>query len=95
MEITRDKILKHLKQFKMKLKLFNQKTLPRNRGGVKATESYVHVTSSTGIININKLAAAKMGLSAGDQVVFHQDEDQPSEWFFGKGKREWISYAVK
>lgn len=38
----------------------------------------------TGIITINKVAAKRMGLSAGDRITFCQDENSHGDWYLKK-----------
>lgn len=38
----------------------------------------------TGIITLNRVAAERMGLSAGDRITFCQDENNQGDWYLKK-----------
>lgn len=66
----------------MKLKTFNEDNLPK----VDRSSPKVYLNSKTGIIHFNRAASARIGFVAGDGVEFHQDEEEPSDWYVTKSK---------
>jgi hypothetical protein len=64
----------------MKLKVFNTTNVLQ----VRTTQPFIHCNKSTGLICINKEAAAKLKLKPGDQVQFLQDESEEETWFLEK-----------
>lgn len=66
----------------MKLKTFNPETTPNQRlaGKVAAVNLYFR----SGIFSINQTACSMLELSSGDQVMLHQDEDAPEDWYIEK-----------
>ena len=44
------------------------------------------VTSRTGVFTLNRAAINKLDLKPGDMVQFHQDEDNPEDWYIEKVK---------
>ena len=65
----------------MKLRTFNQTTV---RKGTKIGKPFIHLNTKTGLIVINKTGQKIIGIQAGDQVQFHQDENEPQNWYIEK-----------
>jgi hypothetical protein len=61
----------------MKLKTFNTTNVTSNR----SFSPSIGVNSKTGLFNINPSACEKIGLKEGTCVQFHQDEDDPENWY--------------
>lgn len=66
----------------MKLKTFNQANLPK----ADRCSTKLYINSKTGLFHFNRSASEKLGLTSGDTVEFHQDEDEPSDWYISKSK---------
>jgi hypothetical protein len=66
----------------MNLKEFNVATVKMERRGQPA----IGINSKTGVFNFNGFAAKLIGLDAGDQVQFLQDESEPENWYVEKVK---------
>lgn len=60
----------------MKLK----KIAPSNTAVVRSTTSFISI-NMRGIICFNKTAFEALGLQDGCACIFHQDEDEPSDWY--------------
>lgn len=41
----------------------------------------IGVNQKTGVFNINKVAVERMNLKAEMQVILHQDEEEPANWY--------------
>lgn len=64
----------------MKLKTFN--TI--NTAAVGRSAQPVISIGKAGVFTVNKAAAEQLGLTAGDRVELHQDEDSPRDWYISK-----------
>ena len=64
----------------MKLKSFNATNVRSARSQGRA----INMNSKSGIISISAELASEMNVSDGDSVEFHQDEDNPKDWFISK-----------
>lgn len=78
----------------MKLKEFNTDTC------VVVKTPRVHPASlflntKTGLFRISKEAAELAGLKVGDHVLFHQDEDEPTDWYFEKASAKQKAFALR
>jgi hypothetical protein len=67
----------------MGLKTYNTLNVRRNR---QPMTPCLMLYRKQGIIMFNSTAQELMKLKAGDHVQFHQDEDEPSEWYVQKTK---------
>ena len=61
----------------MKLKEFNAE----NTMSLRSEKPSLHINTKTGLFSFNKAACDKLGLVDGDQVTFHQDEEDPGDWY--------------
>ena len=61
----------------MKLKTFNT----TNVTSIRETAPFMHCNKTTGLFNINRTACQALGLKAGNQIQFHQSEDEESDWY--------------
>ncbi|WP_372648232.1 hypothetical protein [Draconibacterium sp.] len=69
----------------MKLKKFNNKTLPRN-GQISGS---IHITfNKKGVISFSKSASDLLNLKDGDRIVLHQDEENRGDWYLEKTEDE-------
>jgi hypothetical protein len=84
MEITRDKILKHLKQFKMKFKTFNATNVVA--APKKEKTASISCWSKSGSFRFNKTAIDLLQLKIDEQLEFAQDEEKPENWYLMKTK---------
>lgn len=75
----------------MKLKAFNTTNIATS----KVTAPYIQVNTVTGLFNINKSAADKIGLKDNDLIQFLQDEEQPDEWYIEKVKENGFQVRYK
>lgn len=66
----------------MKLKTFNVLNVQSLSSRVQ--KPYIQANSKTGLLNVNHAAIELIGLQDGDQIQFHQSEDEPSDWFLEK-----------
>lgn len=63
----------------MKLKKFTPETTPTLRAGSEIPT--LHMNYSSGVLTLNRGACEKLNIQPGDQVVLHQDEDEPQDWY--------------
>jgi hypothetical protein len=63
----------------MKLKEFNSENCISSTSRVSAPT--IMLDTKTGGFRLNKAAVNHLALKAGAQVKFHQDEDNPDEWY--------------
>jgi hypothetical protein len=68
----------------MKLKEFNTENCTGLR--TRTSAPAITVDTKTGCNRINGAASELIGLSDGDQVKFHQDEDEEGDWYMEKVK---------
>ena len=61
----------------MKLRSFNPSNTPNGRSG----KPLVTVALNAGTFTFNRLAIDALGLNEKSQVVIHQDEESPSDWY--------------
>jgi len=73
----------------MKLKSFT----PQNSSFVRTGKPTIHVSSETGAIYLNKSAKELLGLESGDQVLLHQDETNPKDWYITVEKEGFVLRA--
>lgn len=66
----------------MKLKLFNSENTISIRGGGKVPS--LSINQKAGLFSLNKEACTLIGLSDGDQIIIHQDEDEEADWYLEK-----------
>lgn len=66
----------------MKLKSFNPQSVPNLRAGSDIPT--VSLNYSSGVMTFNKGACEFLKLKKGDQVVIHQDEEEPQDWYIQK-----------
>jgi hypothetical protein len=79
----------------MKLKEFNAENTTTLRGaGVNATPK-IGLNTKVGLFNFNKPACELMGLKKGDQIIIHQDEEDPENWFLEKVKQKGFTLRDK
>lgn len=76
----------------MKLKTFNNTNtfLSNNR-----ISPVININQSNGLVGISQGACEQIGVAAGDQVVFHQDEESPMDWYIQKVKEGGIVLKPK
>jgi hypothetical protein len=67
----------------MKLKEFNTENCCKMG---RTTIPSINIDTKVGTVRLNKSASALMGISNADQVKFHQDEDEPGDWYIEKVK---------
>lgn len=67
----------------MKLKTFNTE----NTYSQRESKPFILVSQKTGLFGFNRGAYEAIGLKAGDQVQFHQNEENREEWFIEKVKQ--------
>ena len=61
----------------MQLKTFNsENVLP-----VRESKPCIHINTKTGLFNFSIGACEMIGLKPGDRVSFHQDEEEPTDWY--------------
>jgi hypothetical protein len=65
----------------MKLKTHNPDSLPQ---GIYPKAPTISINAKKGQINFGVQAIRDMGLKTLDQVVFHQDETKPQDWYIEK-----------
>jgi hypothetical protein len=70
----------------MKLKTYNTTNIQTLSNQLR--KPYLQVNTTTGLFNINKEAAELIGAGDGDQIQFHQDEDEPLDWYIEKVKKD-------
>lgn len=63
----------------MKLKTFN----PENTGDQNIPMLSIN---ANGVFRLNKAAVDLLKLEETDKVLFHQDEDEPEDWYISKDK---------
>ena len=66
----------------MRTKTFNPTSTPTRVWRAPA----IGVTLKTGVFTLNRAAINKLDLKHGDMVQFHQDEDNPEDWYIEKVK---------
>jgi hypothetical protein len=66
----------------MKLREFNASNTQVTRSGTPC----MSVNYKTGVFSINQHATSLIGLKAGDQIQFLQDENEPENWYLEKVK---------
>jgi hypothetical protein len=71
----------------MKLKTFN----PENTG-----DDVIPMLSinSNGVFRLNKAAIELLKLNEGDKVLFHQDEDEPEDWYISKDAEKGFIFSI-
>ena len=62
----------------MRLQSFNPTTLP---GFTYAGKATIGMNFKNGLFNFSKMAIERLKLSNGSNVEFHQDEDDPANWY--------------
>ena len=67
----------------MKLKEFNAENTISVRGGFP-NKPVVGLNTKSGLFNFSPTAVAILQLKAGDQIVCHQEEEQPDTWYLEK-----------
>jgi hypothetical protein len=67
----------------MKLKTFNTE----NTYSKRESKPFILVSQKTGLFGFNKGVNQLLALKAGDQLQFHQDEENPDEWYLEKVKQ--------
>jgi hypothetical protein len=67
----------------MKLKTFNTE----NTYSQRESKPFILVSQKTGLFGFNKAVNQLLALKAGDQLQFHQDEENPDEWYLEKVKQ--------
>jgi len=67
----------------MNLKTFDAITTP-NRA--KSVSPKITINTKSGLLSINKGAVELLGLKEKDQVTFHQDEEEITDWYIEKVK---------
>jgi|LakMenEpi03Aug12_release.lakeMendotaPanAssembly.Ray.scaffolds.fasta_scaffold1068438_1 hypothetical protein len=67
----------------MKLKTFNAE----NTFSQRQTKPFIQVSQKTGLFGFNKAVNEILELKSGDQIQFHQDEENPDEWYIEKVKQ--------
>lgn len=70
----------------MKLKTFNEETLPKMHGGAKSTTPRVSF-NKTGTIGFNGPAMELMELAPGDKISIAQDEEDTANWYLFKDSK--------
>jgi hypothetical protein len=71
----------------MKLEVFNQKTLPKSRGGQSSIRAKISFCK-TGIVSLNKKACELLELDHGDGVSIAQDQTDPANWYIYKDDKD-------
>lgn len=61
----------------MQLKTFNSE----NVHPVRESKPCIRINTKTGLFNFSTGACKLIGLKPGDRVSFHQDEDEPADWY--------------
>ena len=61
----------------MKLKTYNPEELPSAR----LTTPVIGLSSKSGTFRFNPTAVEKLGLKANNQIMIHQDEENPADWY--------------
>ena len=64
----------------MKLKEFNAE----NTLTVRTDKPTVHINTKTGLFNFSRSACVLLNIKHGDRVTFHQDEEEPTDWYVEK-----------
>lgn len=72
----------------MKLKEFNAENTVAIRGGGAVKVASLSLNQKTGLFTLNEQACAQIGLSDGDQVIIHQDEEDETNWYLEKVKEK-------
>lgn len=67
----------------MKLKTFNIDTTP----SIKTYKPCLSINLKTGLFALNPAAQDKFQLKANSTVSFHQDEDEPGNWYLEFGAK--------
>jgi hypothetical protein len=68
----------------MKLKEFNAENTINQR----ADKPSIHINTKTGLFNFNKAACDLISLGDEDKITFHQDQEEPFDWYLEKVKTE-------
>jgi hypothetical protein len=68
----------------IKLREFNASNTQVIRNGNPS----MSINHKTGVFSINQQASSLIGLKAGDQIQFLQDENEPENWYMEKVKSE-------
>jgi hypothetical protein len=72
----------------MKLKTFS----PENTGDNTIPTMSIN---SNAVFRLNKAAIDLLKLSENDKVLFHQDEDEPEDWYISKDKENGFLFNVE
>lgn len=68
----------------MNLKSFKKSDISYKADGVP----FLRIHLKSGVFSFNKTAAEILELKAGDQVMLHQDEDEPENWYLEQVKED-------
>jgi len=68
----------------MQLKTFTPDTTPNVRASAQIPQVTLYLKN--GVFAINKSAAEVIGVASGNQIMLHQDEENPEDWYIEKVK---------
>jgi hypothetical protein len=78
----------------MKLKTFNPDNCISSRSG-KSTKPIVGINSKNGLFRMAPPVCDLLELKEGDHVMFHQDEEDPANWYAEKVKEGGFVLRIK
>lgn len=78
----------------MKLKKFTPENCISEKGQ-HAGKPCIGISLKSGLLRINKQACELLQLKDGDQVLFHQDEEEPENWYIEKVKKDGFALRSK
>ena len=78
----------------MKLKSFNAANSKMYSRGDENL-AMVSFNQKAGVVRINEAAANKIGLASEDQIMIHQDEENPQDWYIEKVKENGFTLRAK
>lgn len=78
----------------MKLKEFNAENTISVRGGAPNKPS-VGLNTKSGLFNFSPTVVELIGIKAGDQLICHQDEEDPETWYWEKVSTNGFSLRAK
>ena len=68
----------------MKLKTFSPENLPNSR----SLKPVIGLNQKSGTLRFNSAFVEKLGLKPDSMVQYHQDEDEPSDWYIEIVKKD-------
>lgn len=79
----------------MQLKTYNEANIRVNLGGRKSVLPVLAINIKSGGLRFNSLATDLLQLSSKSEVLIHQDEDSPADWYLEVVKKDGIPLRNK